>query len=114
MYLINVYESAKEIDKRRQTCFNLPITGGKRILATRLGSMERKGNNRVRDGKKTNIIFRSYPNRSSRRERKKRNLSISNSRTSTTYHHIYIYIYNTLHKEISTFYDYVNKKCVQH
>lgn len=27
---------------------------------------------------------------------------------------IYIYIYNTLHKEISTFYDYVNKKCVQH
>lgn len=98
MYLINVYESAKEIDKRRQTCFNLPITGGKRILATRLGSMERKGNNRVRDGKKTNIIFRSYPNRSSRRERKKRNLSAILEQVPRTIIYIYIYIIHCIRK----------------
>lgn len=41
-------------------------------------------------------------------EKKKRNLSAILERVPRTI------IYNTLHKEISTFYDYVSKKCVQH
>lgn len=103
--MINVYESAKEIDKRRQTCFNLPITGKKRILATSYESIK-KVNNRVHDRETTSfsvLILIVLPEK-----KKKESFSAILERVPRI-------IYNTLHKEISTFYyDYVNKKCVQH
>lgn len=76
----------------------------KHIIATRLGSMERAITvftieKQISFSVLILIVLL---------EKKKRNLSAILERVPRTI------IYNTLHKEIPAFYDYVSKKCVQH